>query len=756
MSSLKKIGRREFLRRTGQAGGLVFALTFATGCAPGEPGSVAGAGSGAKRGEPGSSVSPNVYVNIRSDGRVDIICHRSEMGQGIRTSLLQVIADELEADWDKINLVQGIGDAKYGDQNTDGSTSIRQQFDLLRNAGATARDMMIAAAASVWNVPAGECTARDHAVHHAGSDRSAGYAELVDTAASLPLPETAAFKDPKDYRYIGKPMDTVDGMAFTTGGGQYGIDTVLPDMLYASIERCPAFGGKVTGYDQAAAEAVAGVASVIKMPEPTVPANFNIQGGVAVLADNTWSAEQGRRVLKPQWDRGANAVFNSDTYKQNLLDSIAKPGSTVLERGQFDDNVATEHEAVYYAPLLAQAPMEPPAAVARINGDGSCDIWACTQNPQSAQDTVAATLGLEKDQVTVNVTLLGGGFGRKSKPDFIAEAAWLARETGRPVKVTWSREDDLRHGYFHSVSAQLFKAGMDEEGNTTQWLHRTAFPSIMSTFAPDVTTPGALELGLGALDAPWNVPNMRIEACEATAHVRVGWLRSVCNVFHAFGAGSFVDELAHLKGMDPKDHLLSMIGPARAINPADDGAEYKNYDQELSQHPVDTGRLAEVARKVADMADWGRELPEGRGLGIAVHRSFLAYVGAVAEVSVDEGGKLRVHELWTCIDAGLVVNPDRVMSQMEGAGIFGMSIALYGELTAKNGGIEQGNFDTYRMVRMSEAPSTIHCHIMPSNALPGGVGEPGVPPIAPAIANAYFAASGKRLRELPFSKAGIV
>lgn len=749
MSDLKKISRREFMRRTGQAsGGLVFALSFATGCQSDEK----AVGPAAKA---ASSVAPNVYVNIRTDGIVEIYCHRSEMGQGIRTSLPQIIADELEADWDKIKVIQAIGHEKYGDQNTDGSTSIRKHFDLLRNAGATARDMMIAAAASLWGVPGEECVAREHAVHHEASDRSAAYGELVATAAGMPQPETASFKARADYRYIGKPMDTIDGMAFTTGAAMYGIDTVVPDMLFASIERCPAFGGKVVSFKDTDARAVAGVADVIKLPDPTSPPMFNIQGGVAVLADNTWSANKGRDALQIEWNRGANAAYQSDTYKEQLIASASAPGTTVLERGDADIAAAKVHEAVYYAPHLAQAPMEPPAAVARINADGSCELWACTQDPQTARDTVAGVLGLEKEQVTVNVTLLGGGFGRKSKPDFIAEAAWLARETGRPVKVTWTREDDIRHGYLHAVSAQYFRAGMDAKGKTTSWLQRSSFPSIMSTFAPDVNGPNGFELDLGLLDSPWHVANMRLETCDAKAHLRIGWLRSVCNVFHAFGASGFVDELAHLKGMDPKTHLLEMIGPARKIDPADDAAKYTNYGQELAKHPIDTARLAAVAEKVADMAGWGRALPKGHGLGIAVHRSFLSYVAAVAEVSVNESGKLVVHEMWTCIDAGTVINPDRVMAQMEGAGIFGMSIALHGELTAKDGGIVEGNFDTYPMVRMSEAPKAIHSHIMESDAPPGGVGEPGVPPIAPAIVNAYFAASGKRIRELPLRNAGL-
>ena len=750
MSELRKISRREFMRRTGQAGGgLVFALTFASGCTPADEATVPASRAPA-------SVAPNVYVNIRNDGIVEIYCHRSEMGQGIRTSLPQVIADELEADWDKIELIQAIGHEKYGDQNTDGSTSIRKHFDLLRNAGATARDMMIAAAASMWGVPAEECVARDHAVHHAASGQSAGYGDLVDAASELPQPESAEFKSKNDYKYIGKPMDTIDGMAFTTGAAIYATDMTLPDMLYASIERCPALGGSVTSLDDTAARAVAGVVDVVRMPEPTSPPLFNPLGGVAVIATNSWAAEQGRKALDIEWDLGANAGYSSDSYKEQLIASASGPGNVVMNRGDADTAAASVHEAIYYAPHLSQAPMEPPAATARVNADGTCEVWACTQDPQTARGTVAQTLGLEPEQVTVNVTLLGGGFGRKSKPDFIAEAAWLAREAGKPVKVQWTREDDIRHGYFHSVSAQYLRAGMDEDGNTTTWLHRTSFPSIVTTFAPGISGPQAMELDLGVTDSPWDVPNLRIEACDAPAHLRIGWLRSVCNVFHAFGACSFVDELAHVKGRDPKEHLLEMIGPARRIDPADDGAEFGNYGQDLAQHPIDTGRLAAVAAKVAEMAGWGRELPAGRGLGIAVHRSFLAYVGTVAEVSVDADGKLTVEDLWMCIDAGLVVNPDRVVSQMEGAAIFGMSLALHGEITAKDGAVVEGNFDTYPMCRIAEVPHKIHAHIMESDALPGGVGEPGVPPVAPAIVNAYFAATGNRIRELPLRNAGLV
>lgn len=738
VKGIRLITRREFLRNTGMAGGgLILAANFAA-CS-------------SDKALVGGDFAPNVYVNLLESGNVEIVCHRSEMGQGIRTSVLQVIADEMEADWDRITLLQATGDAKYGDQNTDGSTSIRNQFDLLRNAGAVARVMLVAAAADIWGVPAAECVARIHTVHHEASGKSLGYGELAGHAAGMPVPEQVEFKSPEDYRFIGKPMDTIDGMAITVGSADFGIDTVLPDMLYASIERCPVFGGKLVSVDDTAARAVAGVVEVIQLGDSTLPPAFNPLGGVAVLATNSWSAEMGREALAIEWDSGANGSYDSSEYRKQLEASARAEGAVVLARGDVEaalSGAAKTVEATYYAPHLAHAPMEPPAAVARVNADGSCEVWACTQDPQTAQGVVAGALGIEPAQVTIYVTLLGGAFGRKSKPDFIAEAAVLAKKASRPVKVTWTREDDIRHGYYHSVSCQYLRGGIDGDGKVTAWSQRTAFPSISSTFGPS-EGPGAGELGLGCVDNPYAIDNMKIESCKAAAHVRIGWLRSVSNVYHAFAASSFADELANLAGRDPKDFLLELIGSDRHVNPKDDGAEYDNYGHDLADHPIDTARLKAVLNEAASMAGWGRELPAGQGLGIAVHRSFLGYVATVAQVSVGEGNTLKVENLWTAVDAGTVVNPDRVQAQMEGAGLFGMSLALHGEITAKDGKIVQGNFHNYRVARMSESPSAITVHIVPSSAKPGGVGEPGVPPVAPAICNAIYAATGKRVRELP-------
>ena len=681
------------------------------------------------------------------------------MGQGIRTSLQQIFADELEAGWDTVELVQAVGDKKYGDQNTDGSTSIRRHLKTLRQAGASARQLLEQAAADTWGVDRSECKAALNEVIHSASGRRLAYGDLVADAAELELPSDPVLKSPAEFRYIGKSLDSVDGVAMTTGTAKYGSDTVLPGMVYASIERSPVLGGTPKTYDEEAALAVPGVEAVLRMPEATRPVFFNPIGGLAVIANNTWAAERGRAALNADWSDGDNASYTSEPYRSALFEAVHSDGFSVLNRGDVENAFVEADQVVeadYYAPHLAQAPMEPPCATAIIRDDGHCEVWACTQAPQAARSTVAQVLGVGEEKVTIHVTLLGGGFGRKSKADFVAEAAWLARRTGKPVKVTWTREDDIRQGFLHSVSAQYLKAGLDKEGNAKGWLHRSAFPPIGSTFSQEASSSNAFEKDLGLVDNPLAIPNMQIEVATAPAHVRIGWLRSVANIFHAFAASSFADEMAHAAGADPKDYLLRLIGPARKYNPADDGAQYGNYGQSIEEYPIDTERMADTVAKVSEMAGWGRDLPKGHGLGIAVHRSFLSYVAVVAEVATDDAGKLTVDELWMAIDAGQVINPDRVKSQLEGAGIFGVSLTLYSGLTADNGRIVEGNFDTYPVARMSDAPMAIHTHIMDVDAPPGGVGEPGVPPVAPAITNAYFAATGKRLRNLPLREAGVV
>lgn len=701
----------------------------------------------------GAGLSPNVFVHVAPSGEVSIVCHRSEMGQGIRSTLPVLIADELGADMAKVRIVQGDGDPAYGDQNTDGSSSIRTIYEKMRGMGATTRTMLIAAAAQRWKVKPEACEARDHRVFHPKSGRSLGFGELAVDAAKLPIPkpETVRLRPEKELTRVFRPMPLLDGPDYVTGRAVFGADVKLPGMLTAVIARPPVVGGKVKSFDATAALKVPGVRKVIKLPEPKRPWAFQPLGGVAVVADHTWAAIRGREALQITWDHGENAIYDSQTFREALTASLQKPGTVHRKRGDVEAALAKAkkvHEATYHVPHLPHAPMEPPVAVARVEG-GTCEVWAPTQNPQAVQKEVGRALGIPPEKVIAHVTLLGGGFGRKSKPDYCSEAALLARELGVPVRVQWTREDDFRHDYLNTVASTLLTAGLDEKGKVVAWRHRSAFPPIATLFGGG-TVPDARALQQGVLDFPLSVPNVQAEGCEAKDHTRIGWLRAVNNIFQAFSIGSFIDELAALRGTDPRDTWFELLGPARKASLEELGIEaLPNYGQPLAQHPVDVGRLRGVIDRVTRMARWEQRKKDGRALGLAAHRSFLSYAAAVASVVKKPNGKLAVDEVWVAFDAGTVVNPDRVRAQLEGSVIFGMSLALYGGITFKNGAIEQSNFRKGgRMVRINEAPRT-HVELVESSAPPGGVGEPGVPPIAPAIANAVFALTGTRARELP-------
>ncbi|APR82131.1 Isoquinoline 1-oxidoreductase beta subunit protein [Minicystis rosea] len=705
-------------------------------------------------------LSPSVFIHVAPSGLVTIVCHRSEMGQGIKSSLPVLIADELGADMAQVKILQGDGDPAYGDQNTDGSTSVRRIYEAMRRVGATARTMLVAAAAKKWRVPASACEARDHAVFHASSKRRLGFGELAIEAAKLPVPKPAdvLLRPRAELKHVGTALPLLDGPDVVTGRAVYGADVRLPGMLIAVVARPPVVGGKVAQFDGARATAMPGVKRVVELPAPKAPYGFQPLGGVAVIAESTWAAMRGRDALDITWEHGDNAGYASPKYREALTAAVRAPGQVVRTIGDADAalaKAARRIEAEYHVPHLAHAAMEPPAAVARVT-EGGCEVWASTQNPQSARAEVAKALGIDPTKVVVHVTLLGGGFGRKSKPDFIVEAALLSRAVGAPVRVQWTREDDIRHGYFHTTSAQRLVAGLDERGKVAAWLHRAAFPSIQSTFKPNVTHADVGELQQGMLDFPLAIPNVRGENGEARAHVRIGWMRSVCNIHHAFAIGSFIDEIAHARGEDPRDVWLEIIGPKRWLGLADLGIEkLPNYGQPMDQHPVDTGRLRAVVERVTAISGWDARKKTGRALGLAAHRSFLSYVAVVVSVTRDARGKVHVDEAWVVVDAGTVINADRVRSQMEGAVLFGMSLALRSAITVRDGAIEQSNFRDYAVARIGEAPRAIHVEIVPSDGAPGGIGEPGVPPVAPAIANAVFALTGTRVRELPMVKAGL-
>ncbi|WP_346837099.1 molybdopterin cofactor-binding domain-containing protein [Microbulbifer sp. SAOS-129_SWC] len=743
--NIENVSRRRFLQLTGlTAGGLVL-----------------GAGLSAARPAWASAADKaaplNLFVSIRADDTVAIVCHRSEMGQGIRTGLPQIVADELQADWDKVSVVQGLGDARYGSQNTDGSRSVRRFYHTMRTMGASARTMLEQAAAQHWRVPLAECAADKHAVVHKPSGRRLRFGALAADAAKLPVPkpETLRLKSPDQFNYIGKPVDTVDAPDMVSGRARFGQDVYFDNLLIASIERPPVLGSTIQTLDDSAARKVKGVVAIERLDGGAEPPLFKPQGGVAVLAHNTWITLQARKKLKIRWSDTDHSHHDSDAYLATLSKAVQQPGKLVSERGDLDAALASaarRHSATYTVPYLAHATMEPPAATAAAGKD-SCEVWACVQDPQSVQQNVAAALGIDKDNVKVNVTLLGGGFGRKSKPDFVVEAALLSRRMGQPVKVVWSREDDIRHDYYHAASAEHFQATVAKDGSISSWLQRAAFPSISGTFKAGVDHPSNSELDLGLTDLPYAIPNQRTETARADYHTRIGWLRSVANIQNAFGVCSFADELAAHSGQRPDRFLAQLIGPDRHVNPNAGDYHYGNYGEDLEKFPIDTARLKRVLARVAAVADLDlrgdHERGAGEGWGIAVHRSFLSYVGIATRVQLHDG-RLKIAEMHCVADVGLAVNPDRVRAQMEGAMVFGMSLALFGEIRMQDGAVQNSNFDDYPLLRIHQCPP-LSVELVQSDTPPAGVGEPGVPPVAPSIANAIFAASGKRIRALPIS-----
>lgn len=705
-------------------------------------------------------LSPNVFVNIAPDNQVTIVCHRSEMGQGIRSSLPILIADELGADLKLVNIVQGDGDAAYGDQNTDGSNSVRSIFEDMRRVGATARIMLIQAAAKVWQVEPNACEARNNFVIHRPTHRQLSFGELAQKAAEFPIPKKTdiQLRPISELKHLGAELPLLDAPAYVTGAALFGADIQLPEMLIAVVARPPVVGGSIAKYDASRALKIPGVKRIVEIPNPKPPYEFQPWGGIAVLAESTWAAMKGRAALEITWKSGKNANYDSHEYRKFLSDAVRKPGKVIRKKGDANQILSQASQVIdaeYHIPHLAHVPMEPPSAIAQVT-ESQCEIWAPTQNPQSAKTVVAHTLGIPESKVQVHVTFLGGAFGRKSKSDFIAEAAYLSKKAGVPVRVQWTREDDLQHDYYHSVSTQRLTASFDEKGKLAAWRHRTAFPPIATVFGGS-DQPGESDLQQGVMDLPLDTPNILAEACAAPAYVRIGWLRSVYNIFHSFAINSFMDELAHTRNKDPKDFYLEVLGPGRKLTLQELGIKnLKNYGATLEDHPIQIERYQKVIDRVTQIAPWATRKKEGRALGLAVHRSFLSYVATVVSVKPTQNGKIAVDEVWLVIDPGTILNRDRVRSQMEGAVIFGMSIAFYGAATMKGGITQQTNFDSYRLVRMQDTPKKIHVEILPAEHAPGGIGEPGVPPVAPAITNAIFALTGKRIRDLPLSAAGLV
>jgi isoquinoline 1-oxidoreductase subunit beta len=757
MSAIENVSRRRFLEGLAAGGAFLIAARFLPDSLVAEAVQVVPFRSAAES----AAFSPSVYLGIQPDGRVFIVTHRSEMGTGIRTSLPLVAADELDADWARVTIEQGIGDPRYGDQNTDGSRSIRDFYGVFRLAGATARTMLVSAAAAQWSVPASECAARNHEVVHTPSGRTIGYGALASAAAKLPVPKAddVQLKPKSAFRYIGKDTTIYDAKDIVTGKAQFGLDVFREGMVHASIEHPPVMGGTIVSVDDKAALAVRGVTQTVRLDTFKPPYMFKPLGGVAVIASNTWAALQGRKGLKVQWQDGPHASFESEAFKAQMMATARQAAKVAHNVGNVDAEFAKGGkvlEAMYYTPLAAHASMEPPAAVAEFQ-DGKVTVWAPTQNPQAVQETVAEAVGIDKKDVTCHVTLLGGGFGRKSKPDYCAEAAILSKQLGKPVKVVWTREDDIRFDYYHSTAVVYEKAAVDGRGRPTAWLQRSVFPPIAAMFDASAQHGMPDELELGLVDLPYDVPNLRMENGAAEAHVRIGWFRAVANNYHAFAAQCFADEMAHAAGRDPLEFQLDLLGPGKIIDFKALGLAYQNYGASYDTLPYDTRRLRRVLEVAAEKAGWGKRKPgNGWGMGLAAHRSFNCYVASVVEVEVDGKGQVRVPRVHQVLDAGVVVNPDRVRAQFEGAAVMAVGLARTGEITAANGRIVQGNFNNFPVPRIGDAPHQVDVHIIDSDAAPGGVGEPGLPPVLAALGNAIFAATGKRVRELPLSRQKLV
>jgi isoquinoline 1-oxidoreductase beta subunit len=738
-SIIRKIDRRSFLKATGiTATGFVLGLQWS--CSPTKP---------------ATPFAPNVYLTINPDGTVIIVAHRQEMGTGIRTGLPMILADELEADWKRVKLVQAVGDEKiYGNQNTDGSFSVRTFFEPMRKAGATARMMLEQAAANKWKVEVSECKASNHEVVHS-SGKKLGFGELTDEAAKVTAPKEDAIvlKKKSDWKYIGKHMNLYDVPDIVKGTAVYGIDVVKPDMKYAVILRCPVAGGKPKSFSDAEAKKISGVVTIFEMPASGFPAAMEApQGGIVVVADSTWAAISARKALQVEWDYGVNATYDSEAYLNELKEKVKKKGNARRVNGTADQALASaagKLDFTYVTQHLSHAPMESPNATVLIK-DGKCEVWAPVQHPQWVRDTIAKAIGMDAANVTVNITLLGGAFGRKSKPDFAVEAALVAKElNGTPVKVIWTREDDLAHDFFHACSVQRIQVAFDKTKNVTGWIHRSAFPPIGGTASTHEIQPSDGELGLGAIDLPLNIPNISIEAIESPARTRIGWLRSVSNIQHAFAIGCMVDEIASYRKVDPVKNLLELLGPDRMIPLNDYIKGFENYGEPLDKFPADTSRLRKVIEMVAEKSGWGKELPKGHGMGICAHKSFLTYVACVVHVAFDGSGKMSIPEVHYAVDCGQPVNRNSVIQQFEGGFVFALSGAMKGSISFKNGSSQQTNFDVYEVSRMADAPLATHVHIIENDEKPTGVGEPPVPPVAPALANAIFAATGKRYREMP-------
>ncbi|HEX9081932.1 MAG TPA: molybdopterin cofactor-binding domain-containing protein [Holophagaceae bacterium] len=709
--------RREFLKVAGSAGaGLVLGLRLDAKPRPGDAA------------EP-RPFRPNAYLAIRPDGTAVLTVPKSEMGQGVRTTLPLVLAEELDLDWSRVELVQAMPGPEFPHLGTGGSTSVSTTWTPLRRAGAAAREMLVAAAAQAWGVPASQCRTEKGTVRGPGGQHTA-YGDLVEAAARLPVPKAPKLKPASQFRLLGHPTPRVDGPKLVTGKATFGLDTRRPGQRFAAVLRCPVPGGMPKDWDVTKALSVRGVRAVVQVPT-----------GLAVVADGTWPAFKGREALAATvtWEEGPNRAFSSKAHEAQLKAALDGPADPARRKGDAAPLLAAAArvlEAEYAFPFQAHATMEPMNATARVR-PGDAELWTGTQSPNTAQERAAAVLGLKPQQVKVNVALLGGGFGRRSGTDFTTEAAQVAQAAGGgPIQVVWDRTDDLRHDQYHPATLHRLKVGLDGQGRVAAWSHRIAGGAVLRSWLGGQKAPGQAETEAnGAWDIPYDIPALDISFAEVEVPFSLGWWRAIEIVPNVFARECFLDEVAHASGKDPLAFRLELLGTRGRV---------KMGDEDL-----DIGRLRQVLQLAAEKAGWGRKMPPGHGLGLACHAyDRRTYLAAVAEVSVSRG-QLRVHKVVTAVDCGLVLNPLGLTGQVEGGVAWGVS-ALFSQVTFEQGRVVQENFDTFPVLRLPEMPE-VEVHTVDSAEAPSGMGEPPVPVTIPAVMNALFAATGKRIRKLPLT-----
>lgn len=697
---MKKITRRDFIKVVGISGsGLILATYIPIN------------GLNLKPGDEPKIFAPSVYLKIDSNGIVTITVHRSEMGQGVQTSLPMLVAEELDCDWSKIRVEQADGNPIYGNQTTGGSQSIRRSFDPFRIAGATAKAMLITAAANRWKIDETNCYTENGFVVNKINGKKISYGELVEDAAKLLVPKDVKLKDPKEYKLIGKRIHRLDTPSKIYGAAKFGIDVVIPGMLYAAVARPTAFGGKVKSFDSTKAKLINGVVDVIEIPQ-----------GIAVIANSTWNSFKGKKELSIEWDYGPNSTIDSEAIRNNMSKFLEDEGSEIELRGNpnYDLPELKTIEGVYELPFLCHAPLEPMNCVAKVE-NGKAELWAPSQNPQDARSEVAKALGFKEDDVVVHVTLMGGAFGRRLVSDWAVEAALIAQKTGKIIKLTWTREDDMKHSVYRPSSIHKVKGSVDKNGKLINFYHHVISESITAQrFNRNVPVKDA-DIGEGTRRLAYQIPNMKITGTIVPTHVPVSWYRSVYNTQNPFVVESFIDELAHAANKDPYEFRCELL-------------------------PVDS-RLRKVLDIAAEKSNWNSPLPKGKGKGIACFEGYGSFCAEVIEVSVINN-ELKLEKVTAVVDCGTVINPDTVEAQLEGAIVFALTAALKGEITIRSGGVVEKNFDDYPLLTFSETPS-IECHIVQNFERVGGVGEVGIGACAPALTNAIYAATGKRIRKLP-------